>query len=244
MRARRLTTQGLAEMRFFLDKVRAKQTDVVPPQLLIGNETGMDVPGSPTIKHQVFGSRFRFAEWVTELIDNTHQPGLDRDEGFWAWLSLFFFDEVCPRGKDGVRKVRAEWRYIPRFDNYRMYYRHLLAGPFTLYRAHADDPMRALALLVQPLSTPGELVEQLASRRELATNPSVIHAATLLYLDPKKSSLKPGAGASGPGGPRRLADVLAQFDRTYDLHSIPGNRIVSMLPAEFDRFNATKRRTG
>jgi hypothetical protein len=132
--------------------------------------------------------------------------------------------------------VGADWRHIPQFGNYRAFYRHLLAGPFTLYRAHARAIANARALLVQPLHKPGEFVEQLASRPELATSPAIVGAATLLYLDPKKGALKRGAGGSGAGSPRRFAAVVAQFDVTYDLFTLTPEQLAAILPPEFDKF--------
>jgi len=38
------------------------------------------------------------------------------------------------------------------------------------------------------------------------------------------------------GTPRWLSDVLQQFDLAYDLQAIPANRLLNILPKEFDRF--------
>jgi hypothetical protein len=70
----------------------------------------------------------------------------------------------------GHRKPGERARHIPDATNFLRYYRHLLAGPWRTYRTHRDDPGRARVVLCQPLHTPGDLVEQLASRQELVTN--------------------------------------------------------------------------
>jgi hypothetical protein len=45
------------------------------------------------------------------------------------------------------------------------------------------NPHRALGLLCRPLDSPGDVVEQLASRQELVTNRGIIELATRLYVD-------------------------------------------------------------
>jgi hypothetical protein len=74
-------------------------------------------------------------------------------------------------------------RAMPLVDNYQKFYRHLLVGPFLIVRAHRDAPDRAIAMLCNPLWKPGEIAEQLASRKELVTNRAVAEVATRLYYD-------------------------------------------------------------
>lgn len=236
MKLKRLSNQGLEAMRQFLDDVRNRRVQEVPRELLMGQENTIDILGSPVIEHRQFGSRFQFVTWVADLLEISEQPELARDEGFWAWLSLFLFDEVCPKGKSGFRFVGADWRHIPSFEDWRHFYRHLLAGPYSLLQAQVEDPTRAMALLVQPLASPGDFVEQIASRRELATSAAVVGAATILYLNRAKGKLKTGAGDKGAGGGRRFAAVVGQFDCTYDLYTLSPEELIAILPEEFDKF--------
>lgn len=83
-----------------------------------------------------------------------------------------------------------------------------------------------------------EIVAQLAARQELITNPAVIEAATALYIDSKSEQPKKGSGGQATGSPRRLADVLNQFDITWDLYAMNSEKILEMLPKEFDRFKS------
>jgi hypothetical protein len=57
-----------------------------------------------------------------------------------------------------------------------------------------------------------------------------------MYLDASNNQPKRGAGGKGPGSARRLADVLNQFDVTWDLYSMSYEEVLAMLPGEFDRF--------
>ena len=42
-----------------------------------------------------------------------------------------------------------------------------------------------------------------------------------------------GAGAKGSGSPRRLALLANQLSLTYDIHDMPVDRLLKILPEEF-----------
>jgi hypothetical protein len=86
------------------------------------------------------------------------------------------------------------------------------------------------------VSAPGDVVEQLASRQELITNKSVMAVVSNLYFDKENHAPKKGSGGKADGSPRRLADILNQFDLTFDLYSVPQAGLLALLPKEFDRF--------
>lgn len=158
------------------------------------------------------------------------------DAGLWCWLSLYFFEQLCPRERGGRFKPGARARWIPEIDNFRRYYRHLLAGPYRIFYSHRDKPERAMALLCGEICKQGDLIEQLASRQELITNKHLIEAVTYLYFNPHKHKNKRGAGGKGGGSPRRLAEVIDQFNLTWDLYSMTPQEFLGLLPSEFDRF--------
>ena len=91
-------------------------------------------------------------------------------------------------------------------------------------------------MLCNPLWQPGEIAEQLASRKELVTNRGVVEAATRLYYDSTTRTFKRGAGTKTRGAPRRLADLLNQLDLTYYLYGMAADELLALLPKEFDRF--------
>lgn len=158
---------------------------------------------------------------------------LERDVELWAWLSLHYFEQLCPPDDEGRRKPGERARWIPAVDDYRKYYRHLVAGPYRIYRAHRDNPSRVMAVLAGPVDQPGDIAEQLASRHEIVTNKAAMALATALYIDPATGSPKKGAAGRGPGSARRLADILNQFDLTWDLYAMDAAAMQTMMPKEF-----------
>ncbi len=188
------------------------------------------------VQPQRFESRLEAGQHLNDLIDAAGITLPERDRGLWAWLTLLHFDAMCPADGNGRRFPQDEARLLPLLDNHQRFYRHLLLGPFLIVRAHRENPDRALAFLKQSLWKPGDIVEQLASRKELVTNPAVAETATRLYFDSATNSFKRGSGSKTKGAPRRLANLLNQLDLTWYLYGMTTAEILSLLPKEFDRF--------
>jgi hypothetical protein len=236
MRIRRLTPEGIAKFAEFLDLLENEPKRMVPVSLL-EDAVCSEVFGRPTeIQRKTFGTRYAAAECLDEALTKTGAADVERDVGLWAWLTLLFFDELCPKNKAGDRELRERPAYIPEPQNFQRYYRHLLLGPFLIFRAHRDAPKRAMGLLCKPLPIIDDIVAQLASRQEFVTNPAVVELATHLYFDPASGTTKKGAGGKSGGSPRRLADILWQFDVTWDLYAMSLKEFWAILPKEFERF--------
>jgi hypothetical protein len=188
------------------------------------------------VQQRQFATRLEVGRYLNEVIEKGGIGLPERDRGLWTWLTLFYFDELCPADGNGNRNPQDEARLLPLLDNHQRFYRHLLLGPYLIVRAHRDNPERAIAMLCNPLWKPGEIVEQLASRKELVTNHAVAEVATRLYYDPEAGSFKRGAGSSVKGAARRLAALLNQFDLTYYLYGMSADELMALLPKEFDRF--------
>ncbi len=235
MKLRRLNADGLRLFAEYLDALKTTPAEPPPVALLTEAATSEQV-AAVEIARQTFGSRFAAGELLLDTLETAHLTDVARDAGLWAWLSLLHFDEVCPPDGRGHRKPGERARHIPEVRNFQRYYRHLLAGPWRIYRSHRDDPARAMVVLCQPLHTPGDLVEQLASRQELVTNRAFLAAATALYVDPDTRLPKRGGGGKSRGTARRLADFCNQIDVTWDLYALESPELLAKLPKEFNRF--------
>lgn len=238
MIVRRLTESGIGQFAAWLRGL-AQVPGVPPPRGLLEDEAHTESLGvTIDVQPQTFPRRFEAAEYLYGLLHGRGLREPERDAGLWAWLSLFFIDQVCPPDGSGRRKAGEMARYIPAVHRYDRYYRHLLLGPFLLYAAHSACPATALGVLANPVHKPGDVVEQFASRKYLATSAAVMGACTRLYV--KDGAYKRGAqgGGSSPQGgtSRRLADFVMQIDRTFDIGSLFADSLLAMLPKEFQRF--------
>lgn len=236
MKVRRLGAKGIERFSAFLDSLNSATPHSVPTWLLDNDETSSPLEVDIDVQAQPFPNRFELAKYLDSKLTDVGLKNLERDIALWAWLTLFYFDQLCPLHEDGSRKAGERARYIPAVEDYRKYYRHLVAGPYSIYRAHRDEPERVLAVLAGPVDQPGDIAEQLASRQEIVTNKAAMALATSLYIDATTKRAKRGAAGRGPGSARRFVDVLNQFDLTWDLYAMQMQAMRQMLPSEFKRF--------
>lgn len=149
MKVARLNESGIATFAGWLETVKAGGSVQAPVSLLADPQTIEVLPVEVEVETRSFANRFEAAEYLHTRFATAGLTDVERDRGLWAWLSLFYFDAVCPTGKGGVRKPGALPRHVPDPGNFRRYYRHLLGGPYRIYRAHREHPKRALVLLCQ-----------------------------------------------------------------------------------------------
>ncbi len=237
MRLRRLSDTGVEYFGEFLDSLGADPSLSLPAELLDDRVMTDQVVPEVEVEERAFPDRMGLAAYLYRDTALDEVPDVTWDRGIWSWLTVFYFDQLCPPDDEGQRAPRQRARLLPALGDWRTYYRHLLVGPYRLYRAHHERPECLRAVLANPVHQPGELYEQIASRMKLATNPAVMETTVRLYWDSASGELKVGArGTRGPGIARRLADVLYQFDLTWDLFVMDADDLLDLLPQEFDRF--------
>jgi hypothetical protein len=233
MKARRFNESGLEKFGHFLDSLTTDTPEMWPKELL-DSPDDTDLVVGIEVEDRTFPNRFEIAKYLYERLAQAR--GLDRDTGLWSWLALFYFKQLCKKDMNGAYKPGARALWIPEARDFRRYYRHLLAGPYFVYRAHSENPARAFGILAGELDTPGEVYEQIVARQELVSIGAVVETATKLYFNPDTKTIKKGAAGKGGGSARRLADILNQFDVTWDLATMESDDILNMLPREFDKF--------
>lgn len=237
MLARRLTQSGIEQFDAFLTSLRDHPHADAPLDLL--TESAASEPIDVEIEAEVrrFRSRLEVAEYLSRLL-RLDTSALRMDAGFWSWMALFWFESLCPTVRDRWNPGNR-YHWLADLDDPGKACRHVLAGPFQIYRAHRDDPRRAMSLLCGSPTQPGPLVQLIASRPSLVTCNAVVGVATRLYYDAANGRNRPGLNTKSPGSPRRLADVLSQLDLTWDLHSLSVEQLLTLLPTEFDKFHRT-----
>lgn len=238
MKLHRFNPDGITAFADYRYRLALEPTLPPPAHLLEDPAYTNLVSETVEVTPQLFENRLEAGQQLNDLIDAAKITLPEHDRGLWAWLTLLHFDAVCPADGNGRRNPQGVERLMPLVDNYQRFYRHLLLGPFLIVRAHRENLDRAYAFLKQPLWRPGEIVGQLASSKELVTNPAVVEAATRLYFDPTTNAFKRGSSSKIKGAPRRLASLLNQLDLTWYLYGMTTDEILGLLPKEFDRFKA------
>jgi predicted nucleic acid-binding protein len=231
MRVRALTAHGIQQFREFLAHSQAEVLDA-PKTLLSDPTASVEVEPEMQVSERSFANRLDLARYLHETLQGVDRTVLTRSVGIWSWLSLFYFDQIAPKGDEGRRTIYEEARYI--LTTERRAHRHLIAGAFKIYDLAGE---KARVILNPPVSTHGDFAEQLSARMEFITNPGLIALVDMLYFDEK--TIRPKRGATNrkkEGTLRRLIDVLQQLDLTYDLYGMNVDEFLPLLPKEFDRW--------
>ncbi|MEJ2641049.1 MAG: hypothetical protein P8010_15880 [Desulfosarcinaceae bacterium] len=232
---RRLTAEGVAVFRRYLARLRADAAEPPPMHLLTDARASRAVQGARTVARRAFESRLAAARYLDTALAGIDADELESGVGLWSWLSLYYFDQVCPPLASGRRRPGSDYRHILRPD-YRHGHRHLLAGAYLVYSVFGLGEALSRLLLGNRVDRENNFVKELAGRQSFITNRGIITAAHQLYYNPRTGRPKRGALSkkNAPGTLPRFIHVIQQLDLNYDLYSMTGPEIVSLLPPEFD----------
>jgi hypothetical protein len=236
MDLRTFTDKGLERFRGCLRELREGSVTEPPFHLLSDPEFSKPAPGSAQLEPARFQSRLHLARYLDQAMEAVPErpDKIAADVHLWSWMSLFYFDQVCPANDRGRRKPGRDYRHIlePGYPNG---HRHLLAGAYLVYTVYGWGEELSRLLLYKALSVESRFHHQIAARQNLITNRGILEALHILYHDDTKNKPKraPKMKDSEPGSLYRFVDVIQQLDVTYDLYSMSGPEIVTLLPEEF-----------
>ena len=233
---RKFTDKGIAQFRRYLADLRDGAASPPPFDLLVDPVASKPVKGQLQIENRKFATRLELAQYLDEALGEIESGSIETDVYLWSWLSLFYFDQVCPDGENGIRKPGRDYRHVLE-PGYRYGHNHLIAGAYLVYTVYGLNDDLSKLLLYTSLSIESTFHHQLAQRQSIITNKGLMEAAHLLYL--RNQELKPKSGALArrkPGTVYRFVDVIQQLDLNYDLYSMTGEEVLQLLPAEFNKW--------
>lgn len=113
---RALNSAGIDRFRAYLAVLRSGQP-VDPPQELVADasctgELSVDVQVGP----ERFATRWGAGEYLWNRLAPLPADEVEGNPGLWAWLALFYFDQLAPRRADGTRRPGRDYRHVPDFD--------------------------------------------------------------------------------------------------------------------------------
>ena len=224
--------QGLAEFSRWL---HSGAFGAVPAGLLNDPDFSSPLSQSRIPDVPTFKDRYEFGLFLVDLLGPYDPHQISYNAGLWSWLAALFFEQLAPADAEGKRALRRPYVYV--LSESRLYYRHLVRGPWYLVRTHGVEAKYLLVPMrtddPSPLSRQSYLLDQLAARQFVISSPTLIAAARLLYTDPRTGRQRRGAGARGKGSPRRLALIANQLALTYDIHNMSVDQLMKILPREF-----------
>lgn len=237
MPARTMLPEGENKFREYISQVRTDSSTARPD--LNSNQFSQEfLPRIMIDETGTFSSKLEFAEYLDSrfTVAGISRKAILGNNNLWTWLAYLWFDQLAPvRGTgSGGRAIREDAKYICSSD-YRDYYRHFVAGPYSIYSLHGRD--NSLLFLYSPVYEHNDFIEQFASRQFIISYPEIVKAVTKLYLDSNNGKPKIGAQSRGrEGNIRRFVKVIRQFELTYDIYTMDCDKILYILPDEFNKW--------
>lgn len=229
-----LSENGSAE---FAEFIQGLQMDPSTPRPDLNVETlsRTFVPLIEIDELRVFETRMDMGRYLTDLFEEAEVNRSDilGNEGLWTWLSYIWLDQLAPL-QNGVRRLRENARYLCS-THYTDYFRHYVAGAYDIYSRHGRELSRLF--LQCPVDIVNDHVEVFACRQNIISSGQLLEVIHKLYWN--DSTGKPKAGTVGrkrPGHIRRFEKVIRQLELTYDIYSMDPDKILSILPSEFDNW--------
>lgn len=226
---RRLTEDGRKAFRAWIETGAEGEA---PKDLLTDPVASEPTPHfTACVDEATFPTRLHCGRHLHEAFQLKAKPGSVRfDEGLWDWLTLLYIDQVLP-DTDGVRRPKEIARYCLELEN-RKWSRHAIRMCWLAVQTHGPH---ARIILSGAMDKGSDLQEQLAGRQEVFGAKGVVAAADKLYWDEAKDEPKRGHATRTRGGVvQRLGMVARQFALTWDLAQMDGDKVLALLPREFD----------
>jgi hypothetical protein len=194
---------------------------------------------SITVESKQFEIRREAAEYLRTLLAPLPDDDVAQNAGLWTWLSLFYFDQVCPR-KNGRRNVKKDYYYVFEPRNSRRFYRHLLFIGWHAVRV--ASPFDRL-FLCNPVSSLDMVTEKVMERLYLTRIPCVFEVLDQLYWDEDHRRSRVGIADQQSVRPgdltHRFPIRIRQLEKTYDLYSLSAEQLIELLGDEFQQVGRT-----
>ena len=224
---------GIAAFKDFLQSTRDGKNRQNPVELL--DDSGLIQVGyeDVTVESRSFASRRDAAEYFHQRFKLIPSVELRNDAGLWTWLSLFYFDQICPE-IDGERKVRNDYTYIFMPDQSLYFYRHLL---FVAWYAKYVSPMHNRLFLDTTIYQLDKFTQDIMKRLYLTRIDCIFEVLDRLYWD--RQTNRPRKGVNSPGKitagdlTHRFPTRIRQLEKTYDLMSLSADQLLELLGEEF-----------
>ena len=151
------------------------------------------------------------------------------DPQTWHFLIIVYHKQLLnSEGKIGE---------VARFyiDPQKSYYpfTHLLKPIFDLYNFHHGNIELIKFLLLNPVNESSRLFLETVKRQDMMKNENFIRVCKDFFYDEKNNKIKRGV----EGSLLRLITLFKQYERTYDLYSMPSNKIMKNLISKHEEFN-------
>lgn len=232
MKLRRFNEQGIKVFRERLSAMRQNPKADVPNDLLEHSQLTEVVSPEIQIAVEYFQTKGEAAQYMNAILKSLRSEAVATDAGLWTWLSLLFFDSVCPAA-DGNRNVRNDYHYVFEPRNMRHFYRHLLFISWNIYKLSGHYSRLFLRSRVSVLD---HVTTDAMKRLFMTRIPCMFEILDRLYWDETRKRPRKGIVGSRPtlgNLSHRLPLRISQLEKTYDLMSLTADQLIDLLGDEF-----------
>ncbi len=237
------TPEGMRVAQHYLHAIRTGGWMPLPGGLLSDHTYSQPVEPEVYVEDRPFANRREAGQYLEEQLEPLGATTVGDNAYLWSWLGMFYLEQITQNRTRRTREY-AEHAYlcIPDDPLYGSVHHRLLLA-YEIWRLHGED---AWFMLNEPVSSLGSFTLWLCSATEAFRSRGVVRLAHTLYANRASGKLKATAiGRSGdvggvpPGSLFRLFDLLSQLSMTYDVYGMTAERLLGLLPSEFDRFRAS-----
>lgn len=234
MIVRKFLPTGIQAFRSFLAACRESPQTPVPHGLLEDEARTQAISPAIPIEPRRFARRGDAAEYLRTLLKPLPDSSVAGDAGLWTWLTLFFFEAVCP-SVEGYRDVKNDYAYIFEPRNPRHFYRHLL---FLAWRILCIAPNHNRLFLSGSLSSLDKVTSEVLKRLYVTRIPCIFEVLDRLYWDERRGRARVGITDQQSVKPgdliHRFPVRMRQLEKTYDLFSLNAAQLIELLGDEFN----------
>ena len=232
MKLRRFNEAGIKDFRSRLAAMRDDPQSEVPTDLLEHQQFTEVVQPDIHITAEHFEAKGEAARYLSSVLSKLNAEEIATDPGLWTWLSLLFFDSVCPMTGD-KRNVKNDYHYVFEPRNSRHFYRHLLFVSWNFLRL---APANNRLFLRSRINVLDKMTTEVAKRLYLTRIPCIFEVLDRLYWDESRKKHRRAVTDSKTNAgdlTHRLPLRIRQLEKTYDLMSLNADQLIELLGEEF-----------
>ena len=158
-------------------------------------------PRSPALQ-----DRYEFGVFLVDLLKPYDPHQISYNPGLWSWLAALFFEQLAPVDADGKRALRRPYVYV--LSENRLYYRHLVRGPWNLVRTHGAEARYLLSPI--RVDDPAPLLARVTCSTNWRPGSSSFPVRHLLL---PRGAYSPILGRAAKAGSRREGERLPPTPR-------------------------------
>lgn len=233
MNLRQFRPVGINHFQVMLEACRQDPGTPIPQTAL--EDDRLTEPVRPTVEVSpgIFQTRREASSYLSKVLSPLAEQYIADNAGLWTWLTLFYFDSVCPL-RNGKRNIKNDYYYIYEPRNPRHFYRHLL---FISWRVQSIARDHNRLFLDHSLSSLDKVTSEVMKRLYLTRIPCIFEVLDRIYWDKSRGKARAGITDSEIVKPgdlvHRLPIRIRQLEKTYDLHSLSADQLIVLLGDEF-----------